>query len=61
VFDIVDQSATFVVADFFLFNDLMGASSEVHRPLSRQLADKLVARKAARPELSVLLITDPIE
>jgi phosphatidylserine/phosphatidylglycerophosphate/cardiolipin synthase-like enzyme len=60
VFDIIDRSATFVVADFFLFNDLMGAASEVHRPLSRQLADKLIARKTAQPDLSILVITDPI-
>lgn len=60
VFDIIDRSATFVVADFFLFNDLMGASGEVHRPLSRQLADKLIARKTAKPDISMLVITDPI-
>ena len=60
VFEIIDRAETFVVADFFLFNDLMGAASAVHRPLSRQLADRLIARKKARPELSVLLITDPI-
>jgi hypothetical protein len=60
VFDIVDRSESFVVADFFLFNDLMGAAGAAHRPLSRQLADKLIARKAAKPELSILVITDPI-
>lgn len=59
-FDIIDRSATFVVADFFLFNDLMGAAGEVHRALSRQLADKLIARKTAQPNLSILVITDPI-
>jgi len=60
VFDIIDQAQSFVVADFFLLNDMMGAADGVYRPLSRQLADRLLARKAARPELTVLLITDPI-
>lgn len=60
VFDIIDQSETFVVADFFLFNDLMGAAGKVHRPLSRQLADKLIARRTAKPNLSILVITDPV-
>ena len=32
----------------------------MHRPLSRELADRLLARKMAKPELSILLITDPI-
>lgn len=60
VFRIVDESESFVVADFFLFNDLMSAQAGVHRPLSRQLADKLIARKTAKPSLSILVITDPI-
>lgn len=59
-FAIVDQAQSFLVADFFLINDMMGADSGVHRHLSRELADRLLARKAARPELAILLITDPI-
>ncbi|HMN43589.1 MAG TPA: phospholipase D-like domain-containing protein, partial [Povalibacter sp.] len=51
---------TFIVADFFLFNDLMGAADPPHRTLSRELADRLIARKAAQPGLTLLLVTDPI-
>ncbi|HJY39353.1 MAG TPA: phospholipase D-like domain-containing protein [Steroidobacteraceae bacterium] len=60
VFRIVDQSRSFVVADFFLINELMGASGAAHRPLSRELADHLLARKQAVPDLQILLLTDPI-
>jgi phosphatidylserine/phosphatidylglycerophosphate/cardiolipin synthase-like enzyme len=60
VFRIIDGAETFIIADFFLINDHMGASSEPHRRLSRELADRLIARKAARPAISILLITDPI-
>jgi phosphatidylserine/phosphatidylglycerophosphate/cardiolipin synthase-like enzyme len=60
VFRIIDGAASFIVADFFLVNDHMGASSEAHRRLSRELVDRLVARKAAQPALSVLFVTDPI-
>jgi phosphatidylserine/phosphatidylglycerophosphate/cardiolipin synthase-like enzyme len=60
VFRIVDEAESFIIADFFLINDLMGAAEGVHRPLSRELADRLLARKAARPDLPILLITDPI-
>jgi phosphatidylserine/phosphatidylglycerophosphate/cardiolipin synthase-like enzyme len=60
VFRIVDESRSFVVADFFLLNELMGASGGAHRPLSRELADHLIARKRAVPELQILLLTDPI-
>jgi len=38
----------------------MGASGAAHRPLSRELADHLIARKRAVPELQILLLTDPI-
>ncbi|MET0534680.1 MAG: phospholipase D-like domain-containing protein [Steroidobacter sp.] len=58
-FRIVDEAESFVVADFFLINDMMGGKN-AHRPLSRELADHLLARKAAKPDLSILLLTDPI-
>jgi len=60
VFRIIDEAESFVVADFFLLNDMMGAADGVHRKLSRELVDRLRARKAEKPNLSMLLITDPI-
>ncbi len=60
VFRIIDEAESFIVADFFLINDLMGASEAVHRPLSRELVEKLIERKEARPDLAVLFVTDPI-
>jgi phosphatidylserine/phosphatidylglycerophosphate/cardiolipin synthase-like enzyme len=60
VLRIVDESRSFIVADFFLVNELMGASGAAHRPLSRELADRLIARKQAVPNLQILLLTDPI-
>src|SRR5215212_2220913 len=59
VFRIVDESRSFIVADFFLLNEQMGAGGAAHRPLSRQLADHLIARKQAVPRLSIPLLTDP--
>jgi phosphatidylserine/phosphatidylglycerophosphate/cardiolipin synthase-like enzyme len=59
----IDTAQTFVVLDFFLFNDDMGNAGGANaslRPLSRELADHLLARKRALPALQVLLITDPI-
>jgi phosphatidylserine/phosphatidylglycerophosphate/cardiolipin synthase-like enzyme len=60
VFEIVDQAERFLVLDFFLVNDAMGNGGKVHRALSRELADRVLARKRARPALQVLLVTDPI-
>lgn len=75
MFRLIDEAQSFIVADFFLINDDMGDGTEddmgegmgdgmgaggVHRPLSRELAERLIARKRASPELPILLITDPI-
>ena len=60
VFAIIDNARSFVIADFFLLNDMMGAEAGVHRPLSSELADRLLARKATQPDFAILLITDPI-
>jgi phosphatidylserine/phosphatidylglycerophosphate/cardiolipin synthase-like enzyme len=60
VFAIIDAAESFIVADFFLFNELMGAENAIYRPLSRQLADRLLAKKRAQPQLTILLVTDPI-
>jgi phosphatidylserine/phosphatidylglycerophosphate/cardiolipin synthase-like enzyme len=60
VFRIIDEAKSFIVADFFLVNDLMGSSTQAHRQLSREIVDHLIARKKLNPELTVLFITDPI-
>jgi len=60
VFRIIDEAQSFIVADFFLLNEHMGAAGAAHRPLSRELLNHLIARKQAMPSLSVLLLTDPI-
>ena len=60
VLAIVDGAQSTLVLDFFLFNDQAGSSRNALRPLSRELADRLLARKRAVPELDVVLVTDPI-
>ena len=60
MFELIDSAQTFIVADFFLLNDSMGASSGVHRKLSSEFAERLIARKRANPQLRVLVITDPV-
>ena len=59
VLRIVDDAESFIVADFFLFNDFMGTADKPHRNLSRELGNHLLARQAAQPGISILLITDP--
>jgi len=64
VFAVIDRARDFIVLDYFLINDDRGAASAQaeppYRPLSTQLADRLIARKHALPALKILFITDPI-
>ncbi len=59
-FTIIDRAQSTLVLDFFLFNDQAGSSKDTFRPLSRELADHLLARKRAVPGLKVVVVTDPI-
>lgn len=60
----IDAAEEFIVLDWFLFNDHRGPAAanapQVHRTLSAELANRLIARREARPGLRVLFITDPI-
>ena len=60
IFSAIDQAQRFIVLDFFLLNSDMGQTNALQRPLSRELADRLLARKRAVPQIQILLITDPI-
>lgn len=58
-FSMIAGARRLVVLDMFLFNDF-GADDSALRPLSAQLSNALLERKAAIPELRVVVITDPI-
>jgi hypothetical protein len=60
VLRLVGQARRLVVLDQFLFNDFAGDAGDGQRPLSGELIDALVARRAAVPGLRAILITDPI-
>jgi phosphatidylserine/phosphatidylglycerophosphate/cardiolipin synthase-like enzyme len=61
MFDLIAQARTLVVLDMFLYNPYMAGNGDgVERPLTAELTDLLVARKAAHPALRVVVITDPI-
>ncbi len=59
-FSMIGQARRLIVLDMFLFNDFAGAESAVLRPLSGELAQALLDRMAAVPELRMVVVTDPI-
>ncbi|MFP4204098.1 MAG: phospholipase D-like domain-containing protein [Opitutales bacterium] len=58
----IKDAETFILADFFLWNPWKGEISPdaSMRNLSDELAEALMAKRAASPDLPILVITDPI-
>ena len=58
----IEAAETFLILDFFLWNPWRGAIEADHelRPLSVELAQALLRKRQAHPELPILVITDPI-
>ncbi|QFU01405.1 hypothetical protein FIU83_07100 [Halomonas sp. THAF5a] len=61
VMALIGQAERLVVLDMFLFNDFAGAADgQDFRPLSAELTQALIERKAERPRLEAVVITDPL-
>jgi hypothetical protein len=60
VFQMIDEAEEFILLDFFLVNEFLYTPGPGMRPLSRELIDKLVAKRSADPDLDIIFITDPI-
>ncbi len=58
IFRLIDQAEQLVVADMFLFNRF-GREPE-HRPLTAELTEALVQRSESDSDVTVVLITDPL-
>jgi phosphatidylserine/phosphatidylglycerophosphate/cardiolipin synthase-like enzyme len=59
VFRLIGQADEFILIDMFLFNST-GPKDVAHRPLAQQMTEALLARKAEKPELSITVISDPL-
>ncbi|MCW8957764.1 MAG: phospholipase D-like domain-containing protein, partial [Gammaproteobacteria bacterium] len=56
---LIAQAEQLIVLDMFLINDFAGDARHSLRPLSREITDALIRRRAEVPGLEVVLITDP--
>lgn len=57
---LIGQAEKLVVLDMFQFNDPADERHDCHRQISVALSDALLARKEQRPEIEMVVITDPI-
>ncbi len=60
LFELIASARGFLVLDMFLFNDFASTGGDVHRALSGELTDELLALRARAPDLPIVLVTDPI-
>lgn len=56
----VDEASVFLCLDFFLWNDWQGVPPETARRMSGALAEALIRKKKSRPDVDILVLTDPI-
>ena len=59
VLQVIDRADRFVVIDMFLFNEEHTGDRD-YRPITRELTDRILARRRAVPTLDVTFITDEI-
>lgn len=60
VFKMIDGANEYILIDMFLWNSWKGSGSESHRGLSDELTSALVEKKKANPDISITVISDPI-
>jgi hypothetical protein len=60
VFSMIDEAEEFILLDFFLVNDFLYTPVDGMRNLSKELTDKLVAKRKLDPAVEITFITDPI-
>ena len=60
VYRMIDEAEQFVLLDLFLMNDFGYVPGPCMRPLTQELADKLVEKKTENPDVEIIFITDPV-
>ena len=57
---LIKQAKTTIVLDMFLFNNEVGKSTVDHRALAEELTQALIAKRKSDPNISIIMLTDPI-
>ncbi len=60
VFSMIQNAQSYIFIDMFLWNDFGARSGNVHRPLSSQLTQALIAKKKENPTMVIQVVSDPI-
>ena len=60
IFEMIDEAGQFVLLDLFFMNNFDYVPGPCMRPLSQDLADRLVAKRKSDPHVEIIFITDPV-
>ncbi len=60
VLSMIRNARRFILVDMFLYNDFSGETDGALRPVSKELTDALIAQKRKFPDMTIIVITDPI-
>ncbi len=60
VYEIIEEAEEFILLDFFLVNEFLYEPGPGLRNLSRELTDKLVAKRTLAPDVNIVFISDPV-
>ncbi len=60
VFQMIRGAREYILVDMFLYNSFQGSAPETTRALSSELTDALIVQKQAYPNMSVTVISDPL-
>ncbi len=60
VFEVIDAAEDYILLDFFLVNDFLYAPGPGMRPLSREITERLLTKRATHPDVQIIFITDPV-
>lgn len=60
VLSMVNKAQQYILLDMFLYNDFQGKPPETTRALALELTQALIAKKQANPEMTITVVSDPL-
>lgn len=60
VFRMIDEAQAYILIDLFFYSDFTGVETSSYRELSEELTQKLIDKKTENPDITIQVITDPI-
>jgi phosphatidylserine/phosphatidylglycerophosphate/cardiolipin synthase-like enzyme len=60
IFSLIEEANKYILIDAFLFNSYTRQPDKIYRYLAPELAERLVKKKEANPNIKIDFITDPI-